>query len=177
MNAIASERDDQVGIQDTPRRLGRAVGVLVADSLAWGIAVAVAGLSGIHLPGIAWFAVVAAMTQLAVGQARSGNRLRARSALIELGVAAAVAIGFSWAANPTVGVNWPACLTLIVTVAVISCGARVGYALSRRTRRVEIAEPSPVCTFADTVDLHWLSQLEVRTAPPRQLAELGSRSA
>lgn len=95
MNAISSERDDQVGIQDTPRRLGRAVGVLVADSLAWGIADAVAGLSGIHLPGIAWFAVVAAMTQLAVGQARSGNRLRARSALIELGVAAAVAIGFS----------------------------------------------------------------------------------
>ncbi|PFG17453.1 hypothetical protein ATK74_2024 [Propionicimonas paludicola] len=170
--------------QTWPDGLRRAVLVLVTDTLAWGLGLAVAMLSAPVQPGLVWFALVAAMTQLAVGQAAAGHQLRLRTVVLGLIVAVATASGFALAVSAQLATDWRGCLVLAASASAVSLGARALYLVALKARQAQQSqvEPDPVCTFADTLDLHWLPQLEIRTArvaprPQMAGADLRSRTA
>lgn len=170
--------------QNWPDGLGRAVAVLVTDTLAWGVGLAVAMFSAPAQLGLVWFALVAAMTQLAVGQVAVGRHLRLRPVALGLILAITTASGFALAVSAQVATDWRGCLILASSASAVSLGARVSYLRVRKTRQARLPElvPDPACTFAATLDLHWLPQLEVRTArvaarPQMAGTDLSSRTA
>jgi len=187
MNSIHDELlDDPAGpaAQSWPDGLGRAVAVLVTDTLAWGVGLAVAMLSAPAQLGLVWFALVAVMTQIAVGQAAVGRHLKLRTIVLGLILAIATASGFALSVSAQVATDWPGCLILASSASAVSFGARVSYLLVRKKRQARLPElaPEPECTFAATLDLHWLPQLEIRTArvaarPQMAGADLSSRTA